>query len=189
MLQNLRERAQRSWSVVAVRQPWVGSIGLAAAVGIAYFLAARLSLLLLAKPDRVAVFWPAAGVAAGTLIALGPCGTVAGGGGRNGGDHRGQPPGGRPDRAGIDRLCPVQRRGSAPHRRADRTLLRSAISPLTGCATCWACWPRRSSGLPFPGSAGPSGSGTSSPLRRRSSPSGTIGLRPTPSASSRLLRC
>jgi PAS domain S-box-containing protein len=71
MLQNLRERAQRSWSVVAVRQPWVGSIGLAAAVGIAYFLAARLSLLLLAKPDRVAVFWPAAGIAAGTLIALG----------------------------------------------------------------------------------------------------------------------
>ncbi len=71
MLQNLRERAQRSWSVVAVRQPWVGSIGLAVAVGIAYFLAARLSLLLLAKLDRVAVFWPAAGVAAGTLIALG----------------------------------------------------------------------------------------------------------------------
>jgi PAS domain S-box-containing protein len=71
MLQNLRERAKRSWSVVAVRQPWVGSIGLAVAVGIAYFLAARLSLLLLAKPDRVAVFWPAAGIAAGTLIALG----------------------------------------------------------------------------------------------------------------------
>jgi PAS domain S-box-containing protein len=71
MLQNLRERAQRSWSVVAVRQPWVGSIGLAVAVGIAYFLAARLGLLLLAKLDRVAVFWPAAGVAAGTLIALG----------------------------------------------------------------------------------------------------------------------
>jgi PAS domain S-box-containing protein len=71
MLQNLRERAQRSWSVVAVRQPWVGSIGLAAAVGIGYFLAARLSLRLLTKPDEVAVFWPAAGVAAGTLIALG----------------------------------------------------------------------------------------------------------------------
>jgi signal transduction histidine kinase len=41
-------------------------------VGIGYFLAARLSLLLLTKPDGVAVFWPAAGVAAGTLIALGP---------------------------------------------------------------------------------------------------------------------
>jgi hypothetical protein len=42
------------------------------AVGIAYFLAARLSLLLLTKPDGVAVFWPVSGVAAGVLIALGP---------------------------------------------------------------------------------------------------------------------
>jgi integral membrane sensor domain MASE1 len=50
----------------------VSSIGLAVAVSIAYFLAARLSLLLLTEPDGVAVFWPAAGVAAGTLIALGP---------------------------------------------------------------------------------------------------------------------
>src|SRR5215471_13300745 len=51
---------------------WVHSIGLAAAVGIVYFLAARLSLLLLTKPDGVAVFWPASGVASGVLIALGP---------------------------------------------------------------------------------------------------------------------
>jgi integral membrane sensor domain MASE1 len=51
---------------------WVHSIALAAAVGISYFLAARLSLLLLTKPDGVAVFWPASGVAAGVLIALGP---------------------------------------------------------------------------------------------------------------------
>src|SRR6266850_1092402 len=35
-------------------------------------LAARLSLSLLTKPDGVAVFWPASGVAAGALIALGP---------------------------------------------------------------------------------------------------------------------
>ncbi len=47
-------------------------IGLAVAIGITYFLAARLSLALLTKPDGVAVFWPAAGVAAGVLIALGP---------------------------------------------------------------------------------------------------------------------
>jgi PAS domain S-box-containing protein len=40
-------------------------------VAIAYFLAARLSLALLAKPDGVAVFWPAAGVASGILIAVG----------------------------------------------------------------------------------------------------------------------
>jgi PAS domain S-box-containing protein len=40
-------------------------------VAIAYFLAARLSLALLAKPDGVAVFWPAAGVASGILIGMG----------------------------------------------------------------------------------------------------------------------
>jgi PAS domain S-box-containing protein len=47
----------------------VAAIGLIAAVGVAYFSAARLSLVLLT--DGVAVFWPAAGVAAGAMIALG----------------------------------------------------------------------------------------------------------------------
>jgi len=42
------------------------------AVGLAYFLAAQLSLGLLLKPDGVAVFWPAAGIASGVLIVLGP---------------------------------------------------------------------------------------------------------------------
>jgi PAS domain S-box-containing protein len=42
------------------------------AIGIAYFLAARLGLALRAKPGGVAVFWPAAGIAIGALIALGP---------------------------------------------------------------------------------------------------------------------
>jgi PAS domain S-box-containing protein len=51
--------------------PVVGACGLAIAVGIAYFLAAQLSLAFLAKPDGVAVFWPAAGVSSGVLIALG----------------------------------------------------------------------------------------------------------------------
>jgi PAS domain S-box-containing protein len=50
----------------------VSTIGLAVAVGIAYFLGARLGLALLTKPDGVAVFWPAAGVATGVLIAVGP---------------------------------------------------------------------------------------------------------------------
>jgi signal transduction histidine kinase len=50
---------------------WIESIGLAIALGIAYFLAARLSLYLI-LPDGVAVFWPAAGVSAGVLIGLGP---------------------------------------------------------------------------------------------------------------------
>jgi PAS domain S-box-containing protein len=51
---------------------WVRPTGLAVAIGIAYFLAARLSLALLTEPDGVAVFWPAAGVATGILMALGP---------------------------------------------------------------------------------------------------------------------
>ena len=46
--------------------------GLAVTVGLAYFLAARLSLALITQPDGVAVFWPAAGVAAGVLISRGP---------------------------------------------------------------------------------------------------------------------
>jgi MASE1 len=65
------DHSRRYTDAGLIRQ-WARSIGLAAAVGIAYFLAARLSLLLLTKPDGVAVFWPASGVAAGVLIALGP---------------------------------------------------------------------------------------------------------------------
>jgi PAS domain S-box-containing protein len=45
-------------------------IALTVLVGIAYFVAARLSLLLMTPPG-VAVFWPAAGVSSGILIALG----------------------------------------------------------------------------------------------------------------------
>ena len=59
--------------VQAIGYPsWVGSVGLAIAVAVTYFLAARLSLALLTVPDGVAVFWPAAGIASGLLIALGP---------------------------------------------------------------------------------------------------------------------
>jgi PAS domain S-box-containing protein len=77
MLQNLRERPQHPLSTVADPTGWlVGSIGVSVAVGVAYFLAARLSLALLTKPDGVAVFWPASGVAAGVLIALGPSARV-----------------------------------------------------------------------------------------------------------------
>lgn len=49
----------------------VWSMWLAVIVGAAYFLSARLSLFLLTQPDGVAVFWPAAGVSSGILIALG----------------------------------------------------------------------------------------------------------------------
>jgi signal transduction histidine kinase len=47
------------------------SIALAAAVGLVYFLAARLSIGLVLKPAGVAVFWPAAGISSGVLIAMG----------------------------------------------------------------------------------------------------------------------
>src|SRR5262245_38841476 len=72
MLQGLRGRDQHQRSTAANwTELWVGSIGIAVAVGVAYFLAARLSLFLLTKPDGVAVFWPAAGVSSGVLIAMG----------------------------------------------------------------------------------------------------------------------
>lgn len=41
-------------------------------VAIVFFFAARLSLALLDKSDGVAVFWPAAGIASGFLVAFGP---------------------------------------------------------------------------------------------------------------------
>ncbi len=50
---------------------WLSSFWIAVLVACVYILSARMSLSLL-TPDGVAVFWPAAGVAAGTLIALGP---------------------------------------------------------------------------------------------------------------------
>src|SRR5882672_12034063 len=52
-------------------RPWLSSIWVAVLVGSVYVLAAKLSLALL-TPEGVAVFWPAAGIAAGALIALGP---------------------------------------------------------------------------------------------------------------------
>jgi len=69
MLQNLSKEVRRR-TRAGPTLPW-SAIGLAVAVGIAYFVAAQLSLALLAKPDGVAVFWPAAGLSSGVLIALG----------------------------------------------------------------------------------------------------------------------
>jgi signal transduction histidine kinase len=71
VLQTLRRPFQRELSAGIDLAQWGGSIGLAIAIGIVYFVAARLSLALLTKPEGVAVFWPAAGVSAGALIALG----------------------------------------------------------------------------------------------------------------------
>ena len=66
------KRIQGKLAVGRASGLWANWIGLSILIGVAYFLAARLSLLLLTKPDGVAVFWPASGVAAGALVALGP---------------------------------------------------------------------------------------------------------------------
>jgi PAS domain S-box-containing protein len=69
MLLTLPQKVLRRIFVPAL--PGIGAVGLTLAVGAAYFLAAHLSLAFLTEPDGVAVFWPAAGISAGVLIALG----------------------------------------------------------------------------------------------------------------------
>ena len=56
----------------SARSPPIEVVALGIVVGIGYWFAARLSLVLLTPADGVAVFWPAAGIASGVLIALGP---------------------------------------------------------------------------------------------------------------------
>jgi len=60
-------------TVVLSGHPLASGAGvvLTVAVAVVYFFTARLSLALLEPVDGVAVFWPAAGVASGILIALG----------------------------------------------------------------------------------------------------------------------
>ncbi len=48
---------------------WLRSTAIAAAVAVAYFLAAQLSNSFLITPETV-IFWPAAGISSGLLIAL-----------------------------------------------------------------------------------------------------------------------
>ena len=43
-----------------ITRQWARGIGLAVAVGLAYFIAADFSVRLLVEPEGVAVFWPAA---------------------------------------------------------------------------------------------------------------------------------
>ena len=58
--------------VSARHQPWDAAIATGIITAIAYFLAARLGLVLRTELEGVAVFWPASGVAVGILIASGP---------------------------------------------------------------------------------------------------------------------
>ena len=72
MLQNPRKQARnRLLEKFSPGRRWLASVRLAVAVFVAYFLAARLGLSLQTQPDGVAVFWPAAGLAAGILIGFG----------------------------------------------------------------------------------------------------------------------
>jgi len=52
-------------------QSWLGAVGVFVAVGIAYFLAARVGVVL-GVSEGVPIFWPAAGIAVGAFIAFGP---------------------------------------------------------------------------------------------------------------------
>jgi hypothetical protein len=70
MPQNPLVQGQRSDAVESARR-LISSIWFAITVGCFYILSAKMSLALL-TPDGVAVFWPVARVAAGTLIAAGP---------------------------------------------------------------------------------------------------------------------
>ena len=72
VLHRVPEQKERRLVVADPTWQLANAVAVAIGVGIVYFLAARFSLSLLTKPDGVAVFWPAAGVAAGALIALGP---------------------------------------------------------------------------------------------------------------------
>ena len=56
-------------------QSWLGLLGLAVAVGIAYFIAARFGLALRANTGT-SIFWPAAGISVGALIVCGPTARV-----------------------------------------------------------------------------------------------------------------
>lgn len=62
---------QRQAAADAAMPGWMNQVWPAVFVGCVYVLVARLSLGLL-TPDGVAVFWPAAGISAGTLIVAGP---------------------------------------------------------------------------------------------------------------------
>ena len=72
MPQRLLRHGQRQRTTADdLTRRWVGGIGLTAAVGSVYFLAGLLGIRLLMPPEGIAVFWPAAGISSGVLIALG----------------------------------------------------------------------------------------------------------------------
>jgi PAS domain S-box-containing protein len=66
------EKIQRAaFRLNSPSQSWLGAVGLSVVVGIAYFLAARVGVVL-GVSQGVPIFWPAAGIAVGAFITLGP---------------------------------------------------------------------------------------------------------------------
>ena len=65
-------QSRESATAGPVTRRWVRGVGITLAVGLAYFLLAELGLGLYGQTTWVPVFWPAFGVSAGALIALGP---------------------------------------------------------------------------------------------------------------------
>jgi signal transduction histidine kinase len=72
MLEGPLARGQRQGTLASnLTRRWAASIGLAATVGLVYFLAGLLSYGLALQSEGLAVFWPASGISSGFLIALG----------------------------------------------------------------------------------------------------------------------
>jgi signal transduction histidine kinase len=72
MLEGPLARGQRQGTLASnLTRRWAAGIGLAATVGLVYFLAALLSYGLALQSEGLAVFWPASGISSGFLIALG----------------------------------------------------------------------------------------------------------------------
>src|SRR5712671_2342020 len=166
--------------------PRIGTIGLASAVGIAYFFAAQLSLALLAEPAGVAVFWPAAGVSSGVLIALRRDARLPVAAGAMVATIIANLMG---DRnvwgATAFALC------NAGEALLAAWLIERYFGPGFGLGrlrNVLGCWRLQSSQLPPRGSAGRWLTSCSTARRRRFGPPGITGLRPMPSASSLLRR-
>src|SRR5258708_22270995 len=83
---------RRSFAADDLARRWLIGTGLAAAVAVAYFLAGRLGVGLILKPEGVAVFWPAAGISSGVFDRARPPGAMAGGGRRGRRHCRGASP-------------------------------------------------------------------------------------------------
>ena len=60
-----------SFHLSSLNQPWLSAVATSIAVGLAYFLTARIGVVL-GVSQGVPIFWPAAGIAVGAFITLGP---------------------------------------------------------------------------------------------------------------------